>query len=72
MNSFCVTLTEMREAVKDAAADDSVGVLVITGADDQAFCAGACDGCSRCRWRRATPMDPHAGIEDFINRSSPG
>jgi dihydroxynaphthoic acid synthetase len=69
MNSFTgVTLTEMREAVKDAAADDSVGVVVITGAGDRAFCAGG-----DVRWLQEVqqggeqaPMDPHAGIEDFL------
>jgi len=41
MNSFTgTTLTQMREAVKDAAADPQIGVLVITGAGDRAFCAG--------------------------------
>ena len=69
MNSFTgETLTEMREAVKDVAADDSVGVLVITGAGDRAFCAGG-----DVRWLQevqregpAAPTDPHAGIEDLL------
>jgi dihydroxynaphthoic acid synthetase len=69
MNSFTgETLEEMRQAVQDAAADVEVGVLVITGAGDRAFCAGG-----DVRWlqqvqtgRDALPMDPHAGIEDFL------
>lgn len=69
MNSFTGhTLTEMREAVRDAAADESVGVLVIMAAGDRAFCAGG-----DVRWLQevqregpAAPMDPHAGIEDFL------
>ena len=71
MNSFTGrTLTEMRDAVKDAGADDSVGVLVITGAGDRAFCAGG-----DVRWLQevqqegaagAAPVDPHAGIEDCL------
>lgn len=33
-------LEEMREAFRDAAWDDAVGVLVLTGAGDKAFCTG--------------------------------
>jgi enoyl-CoA hydratase/carnithine racemase len=33
-------LREMTEAFRDAAWDDSVGVVVLTGAGDKAFCAG--------------------------------
>ena len=71
MNSFTGrTLTEMREAVRDASSDPEIGVLVITGAGDRAFCAGG-----DVRWlqqvqtENATgpaPMDPHAGIEDCL------
>ncbi len=69
MNSFTGrTLDEMRAAVQDAAADNQVGVLVITGAGDRAFCAGG-----DVRWLqevqregKQVPMDPHAGIEDFL------
>ena len=71
MNSFTgQTLTEMRAAVKDASADPEVGVLVITGAGDRAFCAGG-----DVRWLQEVqqegaadpaPMDPHAGIEDCL------
>jgi dihydroxynaphthoic acid synthetase len=69
MNSFTGrTLDEMRAVVQDAAADSQVGVLVITGAGDRAFCAGG-----DVRWlqevqREGTqvPIDPHAGIEDFL------
>ena len=32
---------EMRDALRDAEADDSIQVIVITGAGDRAFCAGA-------------------------------
>ena len=64
------TLTEMREAVQDAAADLEVGVVAITGAGDRAFCAGG-----DVRWLQevqrggavdAAPVDPHAGIEDCL------
>ena len=34
------TLREMTEAFRDTAWDDSVGVVVLTGAGDKAFCAG--------------------------------
>ena len=34
------TLLEMREAFRDAAYDDGVAVLVLTGAGDKAFCSG--------------------------------
>jgi 2-ketocyclohexanecarboxyl-CoA hydrolase len=69
MNSFTGhTLDEMKAAVQDAAADPEVGVLVITGAGDRAFCAGG-----DVRWLQqvqqpgqSAPMDPHAGIEDFL------
>lgn len=33
-------LEEMREAFRDAAWDDAVGVIVLTGAGDKAFCTG--------------------------------
>ncbi len=71
MNSFTGdTLTQMREAVQDASADPEVGVVVITGAGERAFCAGG-----DVRWLQevqregaadAAPMDPHAGIEDCL------
>lgn len=35
------TLREMTEAFRDAAADEHVAVLVLTGAGDQAFCTGS-------------------------------
>lgn len=35
------TLKEMSRAFEDASYDDSVGVLVLTGAGDRAFCTGA-------------------------------
>jgi len=34
------TLTEMVQALQDAAWDDAIGVLVLTGAGDKAFCTG--------------------------------
>lgn len=69
MNSFTgETLDEMRAAMDDANADPEVGVVVITGAGDKAFCAGG-----DVRWLQEVqregeqvPMDPHAGIEDFL------
>ncbi|HEY6958446.1 MAG TPA: enoyl-CoA hydratase-related protein [Candidatus Limnocylindria bacterium] len=40
-NSYTTnTLREMGEAFADASRDDGVGVLVLTGAGDQAFCTG--------------------------------
>ena len=35
------TLREMTEAFRDAAMDDAVGVVVLTGSGDKAFCAGS-------------------------------
>ncbi len=71
MNSFTgQTLTEMAQAVGDASADPEVGVIVITGAGDRAFCAGG-----DVRWLQEVqregasapaPVDPHAGIEDCL------
>lgn len=70
MNSFTGdTLAEMRSAVEDACADPEVGVIVITGAGERAFCAGG-----DVRWLQevqqegaaASPMDPHSGIEDCM------
>jgi len=69
MNSFTgQTLDEMKAAMDEAANDPEVGVLVITGAGDRAFCAGG-----DIRWLQevqkpgqTTPMDPHAGLEDFL------
>lgn len=70
MNSFTgQTLDEIRQAVEDACADPEVGVIVITGAGDRAFCAGG-----DVRWLQevqresgeSSPMDPHAGIEDCM------
>jgi 2-ketocyclohexanecarboxyl-CoA hydrolase len=41
MNAFTGhTLIELEDALKRAAADHSVGVVVLTGAGDRAFCAG--------------------------------
>jgi len=72
MNAFTgQTLSEMKQAVEDASADSSVGVVVITGAGDRAFCAGG-----DVRWLQevqregagaaAGVFDPHAGIEDCL------
>lgn len=36
-----ITLVELGEALKDASWDDSVAVVVLTGAGDKAFCTGA-------------------------------
>jgi enoyl-CoA hydratase/carnithine racemase len=41
MNSYTThTLREMADAFRDAAWDDAVGVLVLTGAGERAFCTG--------------------------------
>ncbi len=68
MNAFRgQTLQEMYEAVQAASADPEVGVLVITGAGDRAFCTGA-----DVRWlqevqrEEAGMVDTHAGIEDCL------
>jgi len=71
MNAFTGhTLTEMKQAVEDACADAEIGVIVITGAGDRAFCAGG-----DVRWLQEVqregaagpaPVDPHGGIEDCM------
>jgi dihydroxynaphthoic acid synthetase len=70
MNAFTGdTLREIAAAVSDASADPEVGVVVLTGAGDRAFCAGG-----DVRWLQevqregagASPGDPHAGIEDCL------
>ncbi len=71
MNSFTGdTLKEMKQAVEDACADPSVGVIVMTGAGDRAFCAGG-----DVKWLQeaqqeggsaAGGLDPHAGIEECL------
>ena len=71
MNSFTgQTLVEMHQAVDDACDDPDVGVIVITGTGDRAFCAGG-----DLRWLQEVqregaeapaPVDPHAGIEDCL------
>ena len=39
LNSYCTEmLEELRQAFRDAAWDDAIGVLVLTGAGDRAFC----------------------------------
>jgi enoyl-CoA hydratase/carnithine racemase len=35
------TLRELMEAFRDASADDAIGVVVLTGAGDKAFCSGS-------------------------------
>lgn len=71
MNSFTGdTLREMRQAVEDACADTSVGVIVMTGAGERAFCAGG-----DVKWLQEAQqeggsasggLDPHAGIEECL------
>ena len=71
MNAFTGdTLTEMRQGVEDACSDEEIGVIVLTGAGDRAFCSGG-----DVRWLQEVqregadapaPGDPHAGIEDCL------
>ena len=71
MNSFTGrTLAEMKEAVIDANCDESVGVVVITGVGDRAFCAGGdikwlSEAQQEGRWGHGD-FDPHAGIEECL------
>jgi enoyl-CoA hydratase/carnithine racemase len=57
-------LTEMSIAVKDASWDDSVAVLVLTGAGDRAFCTGADLGEQKQFLKR--PRDYWKWMGDFI------
>ena len=34
-------MTELHDALQDAENDENIGVIIITGAGDRAFCAGA-------------------------------
>ena len=71
MNSFTGrTLAEMKEAVIDANCDESIGVVVITGAGDRAFCAGGDikwlgEAQQEGKWGHGD-FDPHAGIEECL------
>jgi 2-ketocyclohexanecarboxyl-CoA hydrolase len=71
MNCFTGrTLDEMKEAVIDANCDESIGVIVITGAGDRAFCAGGDikwlgEAQQEGRWGHGD-FDPHAGIEECL------
>ena len=71
MNAFTgQTLAEMKEAVIDANCDESVGVVVITGTGDRAFCAGGdikwlSEAQQEGRWGHGD-FDPHAGIEECL------
>lgn len=58
MNSFTdVTLTEIITAINDSAIDNTIGVVVLTGAGDRAFCAGG-----DVKWERG------GGLESkFVN-----
>lgn len=71
MNAFTgETLEQMKWAVQDANEDPEIGVIVLTGAGDRAFCAGG-----DVRWLAAVQregewqrqaFDPHAGIEECL------
>jgi dihydroxynaphthoic acid synthetase len=71
MNAFTgQTLNEIKEAVIDANCDETVGVVVITGAGDRAFCAGGdikwlSEAQQEGRWGHGD-FDPHAGIEECL------
>src|SRR4030065_1875452 len=61
MNSFTGrALAEMKEAVIDANCDESVGVVVITGAGDRAFCAGG-----DIKWLSEAQQEGRWGHGDF-------
>lgn len=57
-------LTEMAAALKDASWDDAIGVVVLTGAGDRAFCTGADLSEQREFLRR--PRDYWKWMGDFI------
>ncbi len=71
MNAFTGdTLAEIKQAVEDANADESIGVIVITGAGEKAFCAGGdvkwlADVQKEGSWG-SPDFDPHSGIEDVL------
>lgn len=66
LNSFCLAVfTEIQEALREVAHDDSVAVVVITGTGERAFCSGAdlnehWELCQR-------PRDYFMWIHEFIN-----
>jgi 2-ketocyclohexanecarboxyl-CoA hydrolase len=71
MNSFTgQTLAEIKDAVIDANCDESVGVIVITGAGERAFCAGGdikwlSQAQQEGSWGHGD-FDPHGGIEECL------
>ncbi len=55
LNAFTpLTLQELQQAVERAAADRQVGVIVLTGAGDRAFCAGG-----DIRWEASDEFQDH-------------
>ncbi len=58
-------MREMTKAVEDAAWDDSIGVLIITGAGEKAFCTGA-DLSEQAAYFLDTPRDYWKWMSAFI------
>lgn len=64
LNAFRTqTILEMTHALEDASADRSVGVIVITGAGERAFCVGG----DITEMRDLTPESGHLFLRRFTN-----
>ena len=63
LNAFTdQTLDELTEAFRAAGSNSQVGVVVLTGAGDRAFCAGG-----DVNWEAAGGLDKHAGAKAMMS-----
>lgn len=67
-NAFTpLTVDEMRHALQDARMDTEIGVIVLTGAGEKAFCSGGDQGVRGDAGYQGTSGPPRLNVLDFQN-----